>query len=332
MPTKLGELFCGAGGFASGAKEAGFIHAWGVDNDPDACETIQKNLGFRVLCKSVTEVKYNELEPVGGLVFGFPCNDFSVVGERKGVKGEYGVLYRQAIRALKALQPSFFVAENVPGIMHDPAFPTILSEMRGAGRGYEVHYSCVRMEEYGVPQSRHRVIFMGVHKDIADLRLSLPARRKRVVTAKEALAGIPCTAPNQEAQRHTRKTVERLKYIPPGGNAFSPEVPKEHRLNLKSGAQISQIYRRLDPNRPAYTVTAAGGGGTQGFHWKEHRSLTNRERARLQTFDDKYEFVGAYGSVRRQIGMAVPPLMAEQICKSIARSFRNADIEPHCHA
>ena len=85
--------------------------------------------------------------------------------------------------------------------------------------------------------------------------------------------------------------------------------------NVKS-ARMSQIYKKLDSNKPAYTVTGSGGGGTHVYHYKENRALTNRERARLQTFDDTYQFIGSKESVRRQIGMAVPVLAAKQIMKS----------------
>src|SRR5699024_9545603 len=96
--------------------------------------------------------------------------------------------------------------------------------------------------------------------------------------------------------------------IAPGKNAFNTEFDEDSglRLNVK-GATLSNIYRRLHPDEPAYTVTGSGGGGTHMYHWDEPRALTNRERARLQTFPDDFTFVGGRQSVRRQIGMAVPP-------------------------
>ena len=97
-------------------------------------------------------------------------------------------------------------------------------------------------------------------------------------------------------------------------------MPKEHQLNVK-GAHISQIYRRLDPDKPAYTVTGSGGGGTHGYHWEEPRSLSNRERARLQTFPDSFVFTGGRESVRKQVGMAVPPKGAQVIIEAILKAF-----------
>ena len=110
---------------------------------------------------------------------------------------------------------------------------------------------------------------------------------------------------NNESTKQSPIVIERLNYIKPGENAFTANIPEHLQLNIK-GAKISQIYKRLDPSKPAYTVTGSGGGGTHIYHWSEPRALTNRERARLQTFPDDYYFVGSKESVRKQIGMAVP--------------------------
>ena len=86
-------------------------------------------------------------------------------------------------------------------------------------------------------------------------------------------------------------------------------------------AKLSQIYRRLHPDKPSYTITGSGGGGTHGYHWKEPRALTNRERARIQTFPDDFVFEGSKESVRKQIGMAVPVELSRQIFVAILRTF-----------
>jgi DNA (cytosine-5)-methyltransferase 1 len=135
-----------------------------------------------------------------------------------------------------------------------------------------------------------------------------------------ALAKIPKNAPNQELTKQSENVIARLKCIKPGQNAFTANIPKHLQLNVK-GARISQIYKRLDPDKPAYTVTGSGGGGTHIYHWDEPRALTNRERARLQTFDDCHEFVGSKESVRRQIGMAVPAEGVRQIFEAVLKSF-----------
>ena len=115
-------------------------------------------------------------------------------------------------------------------------------------------------------------------------------------------------------------------YIKPGENAFTADLPEELQLKVK-GAKISQIYKRLDPDKPAYTVTGSGGGGTHMYHYSEPRALTNRERARLQTFPDNYIFEGSKESVRKQIGMAVPAKGAKIIFEAILRTFAGIDYE-----
>jgi DNA (cytosine-5)-methyltransferase 1 len=117
-----------------------------------------------------------------------------------------------------------------------------------------------------------------------------------------------------------------LKHIKPGQNAFTADLPEELKLNI-AGARISQIYKRLDPKKPSYTVTGSGGGGTHVYHWKEPRALTNRERARLQTFPDDFEFLGTKELVRKQIGMAVPVLGAKVVFEALFKSLHNIDYE-----
>ena len=144
------------------------------------------------------------------------------------------------------------------------------------------------------------------------------------MTAREALDRIPKNAFNNELTKNSKQVIERLKYIRPGKNAFNSNLPKHLKLKVK-GAKISQIYKRLDPNKPSYTVTGSGGGGTHVYHWKENRALTNRERARLQTFPDNFIFSGSKESVRKQIGMAVPVMGAKIIFDSILKTIARID-------
>ena len=109
----------------------------------------------------------------------------------------------------------------------------------------------------------------------------------------------------------------RLEATPEGKNAWCDEVENDPELRINTNTKLSNIYRRLDRNQPAYTVTGSGGGGTHMYHWVEARALTNREKARLQTFPDDYEFYGGVTSVRRQVGMAVPPYGAKLIFEAL---------------
>ncbi len=130
--------------------------------------------------------------------------------------------------------------------------------------------------------------------------------------------------PNHVFTKNSENVIQRLKYIKPGESAFTANIPKKFQLNVK-GAKISQIYKRLDPNKPSYTVTGSGGGGTHVYHWKENRALTNRERARLQTFPDNFIFKGNKESQRKQIGMAVPVEGIRIIFESILKCFAKID-------
>ena len=143
-----------------------------------------------------------------------------------------------------------------------------------------------------------------------------------IKTCKDAIENPPISADafNNELTKQSEQVVKRLSYIKPGENAFTANIPEEYQLKVK-GAKISQIYKRLDPTKPAYTVTGSGGGGTHIYHWSEPRALTNRERARLQTFPDDYIFEGSKEDVRKQIGMAVPAEGAKIIFEAILKTF-----------
>lgn len=342
MPFRLGELFCGPGGIAWGATHADIgnpeyiiVHQWANDYDADTCATYRANI-----CPDAPETVYHEdirkfdmskLAPIDALAFGFPCNDYSVVGEQKGMDGVYGPLYSYGVKALKLFKPKWFLAENVGGLRNandGKAFTKILAELKGAG--YVITPHLYKFEEYGIPQARHRLIIVGIREDL-DVTYKVPSTAPYADvdnTCRTAIEvpPIPADALNNERTRQSPAVVERLRYIKPGQNAFTADLPEHLQLNVR-GAKISQIYKRLDPNKPAYTVTGSGGGGTHIYHWSEDRALTNRERARLQTFPDTYHFQGSKESVRKQIGMAVPCQGAKIIFEAIMKCFAGIEYE-----
>jgi len=335
---RIGELFVGAGGMALGASYAKvrgsrFVHAWVNDSDKDACQTFRHNMrvnGESVYCCEVQDLDFEAMSPIDGLVFGFPCNDFSIVGDRHGLSGQFGGLYRWGVHALEAHRPLFFVAENVSGLASSGgALDVILHALENAG--YVVSRRTYRFEEYGVPQARHRIIIVGFRRDLAiDFRHPDPTSKDAPVTCREALSGIEPDALNHERTRQSERVVERLKHIAPGENVFTANMPEHLRLSMKSKATISLIYRRLKPDEPSYTVTGSGGGGTHLYHWSEPRALTNRERARLQTFPDSFKFLGGRESVRKQIGMAVPPQGARVIFMAILETLVKHGVSSQC--
>lgn len=308
-------------------------HAWANDYDSATCATYAHNVPGAtpetVYCEDVATLNVQQLSPINSFAFGFPCNDFSQVGEKKGTDGRFGPLYTHGVRVLEAHNPEWFVAENVGGIRSanaGRAFRQILDDLTNSGSygGYRIVPHLYRFEEYGVPQARHRIILVGIRSDL-DLDFRVPSTEpfKNIDnTVKTCLEHPPIrsNAFNNEVTKQNPRVVDRLRFIKPGQNAFNADIPDELKLNV-AGAKISQIYKRLDPDKPSYTVTGSGGGGTHVYHWDEPRALTNRERARIQTFPDWFEFKGTKESVRKQIGMAVPVMGAQIIFEAIYKSI-----------
>lgn len=348
---RLGELFCGPGGIAcaavgasskSATEKFSVAHAWATDYDEDTCNTYRRNIcpdePDTVVCADIRKLdlaRLAKISEIDALAFGFPCNDFSMVGEQKGIDGVYGPLYSYGVKTLKKFKPKWFLAENVSGLRNSndgEAFKTVLSELSGAGYVLTPHH--YKFEEYGVPQARHRIIIIGIRNDLdVQFRVPKPLPGLQSIGAKQAIEVPPIgtNVTNNERTAQASQVVERLKFIKPGQNAFNATIPKKLQLNVR-GAKISQIYRRLHPDKPAYTITGSGGGGTHVYHWAENRALTNRERARLQTFPDEFVFEGSKESVRKQIGMAVPPRGVKVIVKAVLDSFagvRYEGLEPN---
>lgn len=351
MKFKLGEFFCGPGGIALGAigcensidkngVEYMIEPTWASDYDEDTCKTYLHNIhgdknSEKVIHKDVRELDIAKLEKCDGFAFGFPCNDFSIVGETKGLNGAFGPLYTYGVKYLEHHKPMWFVAENVGGLSSangGKALEKILKALSDCG--YVITPHKYKFEEYGVPQARHRIIIVGIRNDLQkSFLVPAPTHKNNFITSKDALTKpvIPDDADNHVKTIQSKQVIERLEHIAPGDNAWASSIPERLRLKVK-GARLSNIYKRLDPDKPAYTVTGSGGGGTHMYHWNEPRALTNRERARLQTFPDDFLFVGKKESVRKQIGMAVPPKGIQVIFKAILDCFSGNEynyVEPN---
>ncbi len=340
---KLGELFCGPGGIALGAKNTEvkdlknniiykIEHEWANDYHQETCDTYELNFPeANVVCEDVKTLKIDELGKIDCFAYGFPCNDFSIVGETKGFDGKFGPLYTYGIKVLDKYNPDFFIAENVGGLTsanEGRAFKQIIHDLKNAGDdGYELTAHKYKFEEYGIPQTRHRVIIVGIKKSLnKKYKVPEPTHIKNYKSVKSTFEDNPISsdAENNELTKQSKTVIERLGHIKPGKNIWQTELPEHLRLNVK-GAKLSQIYRKLHPDKPSTTITGSGGGGTHGYHYSEPRALTNRERARIQTFPDDFIFLGKKESVRRQIGMAVSPAMAQIIFEAILKTL--ADIE-----
>lgn len=334
---KVGEMFSGPGGIGIALNLAkhpkfSFVHEWSTDYDKDTSLTYIhnvlkdfKNPDEHFYLSDIRNLDIDSLPKVDGFLYGFPCNDFSLVGEKKGFKGKFGPLYSYGIKYINRVNPLFFFAENVTGIKSSNsgiALKKILHDLNHAGKyGYTLTVNLYKFEEYGVPQTRHRYIIIGIRGDL-NLTFNVPTPSYKIVTCKEAIDSIAPSAKNQEKVKQSERVIKRLQYIKEGENAWQAEhrMPEELKLKVK-GARLSQIYRRLDSHRPSYTITGSGGGGTHVYHWNEPRALTNRERAKLQTFPDDFEFFGSTQSVRKQIGMAVPCEGAKIILEAVLKTL-----------
>lgn len=304
------SLFSGCGGMDLGFVMAGFDILWANDINQYACETYSHNIGNHIICDNIDNIDYKELPDSDIVIGGFPCQDFSILWKRNGINTERGNLYKNFVDIVSIKNPKVFVAENVKGILtanKKQAIKRITEDFSQTGKyGYDIQINLVNFADYGVPQLRERVLIIGIRKDLKKT-FNLPEKTnspENYVSSKTALTGVEKVKFNNEHQNIKKNTIEKLKLIPPGGN-FT-DIPKDSPYYVKG--MISHVYRRLDPNKPSTTIIAAGGGGTWGYHYKEPRPLTNRERARLFGYPDSFEFKGSITEVRRQIGNSVPPI------------------------
>lgn len=245
MIFRFGELFCGPGGLGLSAKNSTILainseykieHAWSTDYDKDSCSTYARNIcpisPDTVVCKDIRKLDFGKLKTISeidGLAFGFPCNDFSVVGEQKGINGVYGPLYKFGVKALKYFAPQWFLAENVGGLRNandGSTFSKILEDLFEAG--YSIYPHLYKFNQYGVPQTRQRIIIIGIRNDL-DVVFKVPSPEpfKNIDTsAKKALENPPITADlqNNELTNQSVQVIERLKHIRPGENEYFREA------------------------------------------------------------------------------------------------------------
>lgn len=336
------SLFAGCGGLDLGAEMSKRVAVqWANDNDPAAAASYAHNfVGAKMVVGDIRDLEPPSL-PVDILLAGPPCQDFSVLWLHEGARTARGNLYYEVLRFLYEMSPAAFVLENVRGLLsanNGQAWALIRSGLKGPGRAigvideggprYDLSVDVVNFADLGVPQMRERLIVIGTRSDLGMAPIEIPkptAGKPR--TAREALTNPPLPdfgVNNHDLHDDAPEVVERLKLIPPGGNYTA--IPADHPSAVKG--MISHVYRRLAPDEPSYTIVAGGGGGSMGYHYAEPRSLTNRERARLQTFPDEFEFKGSIREVRAQIGNAVPPLGAKVIIGALTDALEAAGVQP----
>lgn len=338
IQPKILSLFSGCGGLDLGFHIAGYKTVWANDINEWAVSTFRRNFGDIITKENVEVIdpQNDDSIPECDLILGgFPCQDFSIIWKQPGLDGDRGNLYKNYLRFIAARQPRAFVAENVKGLLtanKGRAIQQIISDFSNIGQGYMVKVQLYNFAEYGVPQFRERVLIVGIRLD-QEFNFIHPGPSHGphgilpYITAGEALEGVENVVYNNERMNITDKTRRLLELIPEGGN-FT-DIPKDNPLYVRG--MISHVYRRINRTEPAKTIIAAGGGGTWGYHYPEPRPLTNRERARLQSFPDDFVFEGSITEVRRQIGNAVPPygvkLLAETLMPLFTGDYKRIDIK-----
>ena len=323
---QLISLFSGCGGMDLPFHKAGFKVVWAIDSNPYACKTFSRNIADVIINDSIENIDIAQVPEAEICIGGFPCQDFSLIWKRPGLEGTRGNLYTYFLDFVNKKKPKAFVAENVKGLLsanNYQAIKQIISDFESIAPGYLVKPKLYNFADYGVPQFRQRVLLVGIRMDTG-FNFVHPQpeygqnRKNPYRTAGEALKNVEAVLDNNKHHKIQARTVEILNRIKPGGN-FS-DIPKDSPYYVKG--MISHIYRRIHPDKPSSTIIAGGGGGTWGYHYLEPRSLTNRERARLQTFPDDFVFEGSTTEVRRQIGNEVPPQGIAAVVKALIPLFK----------
>jgi DNA (cytosine-5)-methyltransferase 1 len=298
---KIVSLFSGAGGLDLGLIQAGHQIIWANDIDPDSCETYKLNIGDHITRDDISKIKIEEIPDCDVVVGGFPCQGFSMANMLRAADDDRNKLYKQFYRIIKTKKPIYFLAENVRGILsldNGNAIKLIVKDFSNAG--YRVKYKLFNTADFGVPQTRVRVIIAGTRNDLPDekdFQFPEPTHNKaNWLSISKALDGIP-----------------------------EPEDPKSKLKNhVYSKYKITNRnftgHRETDPNKPSPTILARGngkGGVCAIQHPENHRRMSVRESALVQTFPITFEFVGSMGSMYRQVGNAVPVLFGLHLGKKL---------------
>ena len=326
-PPRMVSLFSGCGGLDLPFHKAGYDIVYANEFNDDAAKTFARNIDESVDIKPIEDVDISKIPSADLVTGGFPCQDFSIIWKRPGLKGTRGNLYTYFLEFINTLKPKAFIAENVKGLMSankGKAIQQIILDFQSISPGYFVFPKLYDFANHGVPQHRERVILVGIRSDLDFNYIHPgsthgPGRTLPFVTAGRALENIDESFPNMEHMNIKDRTKEIIKRIPAGGNFTA--IPENDPYYVKG--MISHVYRRIDPDKPSKTLIAGGGGGTWGYHYPENRALTNRERARIQSFPDDFIFEGSLNAMIKQIGNAVPVLLAQTIAKTISEYLIN---------
>lgn len=300
------SLFSGCGGMDLGFKggfdflgehyaELPFEIIWANEINEAACRTYKQNIGTHIHQGDIWEMIDNLPQEADVVIGGFPCQDISVNGKGAGINGERSGLYRAMVEVVRRVRPKVFVAENVKGLLmkhHASALKTVLADF--SALGYSVTYNLYLAADYGVPQTRERVFIVGTRPDVKPFEHPKPTLKpSQHITAKQAIDDLINLAEDEDINH----IWSRAKRSPEQGN------------------------RRLRADRPGYTIRAECHGNIQ-WHYELPRRISMREAARIQSFPDSFVFAAKLRETERQVGNAVPPVLAWHIAKAIARSLK----------
>lgn len=333
---KIIDLFCGIGGLSLGFEQAGFEVVSAVDMWADAVKTYNHNRKEKVAeVISVEDFNVSKLpeilknEKITGIIGGPPCQGFSTVGKRE-IEDPRNKMYLEFYKAVKLADPDFFVIENVKGMLtlNKGAFVKDLLERFGInGLGYNISYQLLNAADYGVPQNRYRVFYVG----IKNKTFVFPKPFEYKLTAKDGISDLEGatsekygSAPqndfqkmmrgnvkqplNQDYTNHTEQTISIISQVPDGGNI--KDLPAE----IWHVRKYNKAFERMGTFKPSNTIDT---GHRNYFHYAEPRIPTVRESARIQSFPDNFEILGTRGSQYKQVGNAVPPMLANIIAENI---------------
>ena len=271
---------------------------WANDSNSAACSTYRRNLGVEIICADIQDVMKQVPERPDVVIGGFPCQDISINGRRKGSEGSESGLYKLMAQVIAECQPKVFVAENVKGLTQEynkESLRQILSAFRVLG--YTVTYQIYLAADFGVPQCRERVFIVGTAPGIKSFAPPAPDTiEEDWLTTKEAIGDL-----------------ESL-----------PENENINHIWSRAKASPDQGMRKLKANKPSDTIRAEHHGNIQ-FHYRLPRRISMREAARLQSFPDEFIFESGLRQIERQVGNAVPPVLAWHIAQATLTSLRGTE-------
>jgi DNA (cytosine-5)-methyltransferase 1 len=335
------DLFAGCGGLTQGFLDSRKYRAvFAVEWDRDAAATYKANFGDHVFCGPIEQVE--EFPKVDVIVGGPPCQGFSPLNMR-GVGLERRTLWREYLRALKEARPDAFLMENVPQLLRSAEY--VAFKEAAEDLGFTIADGVLNAADFGVPQTRKRAIAIGSQLGTPELPKgrhrplgSVSAKGCSWRTVRDAIGDLPGrpTGENWHNARNPRPlSIERYETIPAEGEgrfdlaARRPDITPACWLRKKSGS--TDVFGRLWWDKPAYTIRTEFFKPEKGryLHPTEHRPITVREAARLMSFPDDFELPGnqSMTSIAKQIGNAVPPLLAKQLAEVLAAHIRAARSE-----